>query len=674
MTFTSLFGVMMTAFAIGTVAAVVLPLSAAVRRLSLASACIGSGAALVLGVNVLTAGATWTARSDALLQPLGGVSLRLDSLGAFFLVIVGFTGVPASVYGIGYLRNLDGRIRSRSTHAMFNAFLASMCIVPCADNAATFLFAWEVMALSSYLLVISDPEQEDASSAGIWYAVMTHAGFFALLAAFSILSQGGSWEFSALHNAGAALTPAARAAVFVLIAAAFGSKAGLVPLHVWLPRAHPAAPSHVSALMSAAMVNLGVYGIARVAFDLLPPGPPWWGGVLLTAGVITALTGVLYSVAETHLKRVLAYSTVENLGLVFVALGFALLMRGYGYGPLAAMGLLVALLHTLNHAVFKNLLFLAAGAVVHGAHGSSLEAFGGLIKRMPRTAALSLVGALALAGLPPLNGFPSEWLTFQLLVAGAQHTAPGLAIVLPLALAGVALVAGLAAVSAVRLFGITFLALPRSQGAQDAHETPGIMLTAMVIPAVTCLVLGVAPTLVLSRLSRIVSDLGQPADRLDAGLALSLPLVGSRLWAVVLAVVIAVTGLAAALAVRLFSRAHQFHVSAAWNCGRITQSPRSEYTAAAFAEPLKRVFTGFYRPMQEVTVEVHPASRYFVRTIKLHADLVPWIEQLLYAPLIRATERISNRMGHLHSRSIHFYLALLPGALLILLLVARWIR
>lgn len=674
MTFTSVFAVMMTAFAIGTVSALVPPPGAAVRRLSMAAALIGSGAALLLGVNVLTAGATWTARSDALLQPLGGVSLRLDSLGAFFLVIVGFTGVPASLYGIGYLRNLDGRIRGRATHAMFNIFLASMCIVPCADNAATFLFAWEVMALSSYLLVISDPEQEDASSAGIWYAVMTHAGFLALLAAFSILGRGGSWEFSALRNAGAALTPGARAAVFVLIAAAFGSKAGLVPLHVWLPRAHPAAPSHVSALMSAAMVNLGVYGIARVVFDLLPPGPPWWGGVLLTAGVITALTGVLYSVAETHLKRVLAYSTVENLGLVFVALGFALLMRGYGYAPLAAMGLLVALLHTLNHAVFKNLLFLAAGAVVHGAHSTSLEAFGGLIKRMPWTALLSLVGALALAGLPPLNGFPSEWLTFQLLVAGAQRTAPALAIVLPLALAGVALVAGLAAVSAVRLFGITFLALPRSQGARDAHETPGIMLVAMAIPAVTCLVLGVAPTLVLPRLSRIVSDLGQPAGRLDAGLALSLPLVGSRLWAVVIAGLIAVTGLAAALAVRLFGRARQLRVGAAWNCGRITQSPRSEYTAAAFAEPLKRVFTGFYRPTQEVTVEVHPVSRYFVRAIKLRADLVPWMEQLLYARLIRATERISDEVGRVHTGSIHFYLALLPGALLILLLVARWIR
>jgi len=309
--------------------------------------------------------------------------------------------------------------------------------------------------------------------------------------------------------------------------------------------------------MSAAMVNLGVYGIARVVFDVLPPGPPWWGGLLLAAGVVTALTGVLYSVAETHLKRVLAYSTVENLGLVFIGLGFALLMRGYGYGPLASMGLVAALLHTLNHAVFKNLLFLAAGSVVHRTHSVSMEAFGGLVKRMPTTALLSLVGALALAGLPPINGFPSEWLTFQLLVAGAQHTAPALAILLPLALAGVALVAGLAAVSGVRLFGITFLALPRSAGARDAHEAGWIMIAAMAIPAATCVVLGVAPTLVIPELSRIVSDLGQPAGPLSSGLALSVPLVGSRLWASVIALLVVAAGLAAAVAVRLAGRARQ---------------------------------------------------------------------------------------------------------------------
>lgn len=674
MTLSLLFDSMIAAFALGAVAAIVLPPGAVMRRVALAAAAAGSTAALLLGASVLRAGATWTGRWENLLQPLGGVSLRLDSLGAFFLVIVGFTGVPASLYAIGYLRNLDGRLRGSATHALFNVFLASMCLVPCADNAGTFLFAWEVMALSSYLLVVSDPEQQDASSAGLWYAVMTHAGFLALLAAFVILGQGGSWEFVALRIAAAALTPAARTLVFLLMAAAFGSKAGLVPLHVWLPRAHPAAPSHVSALMSAAMVNLGIYGLARVVFDLLPPGPPWWGGLLLAAGVVTALTGVLYSVAETHLKRVLAYSTVENLGLVFIGLGFALLMRGYGYGPLASMGLVAALLHTLNHAAFKSLLFLAAGSVVHGTRSASMEAFGGLIKRMPATALLSLVGALALAGLPPLNGFPSEWLTFQLLVAGAQHTAPALAILLPLALAGVALVAGLAAVSGVRLFGITFLALPRSDGARDAHEASAIMIAAMAIPAVTCIALGVAPTLVLPQLSRIVSDLGQPAGPLSAGFALSVPLVGSRLWPGAIALLVVTAGLAAAVAVRLAGRVRQVRVGPAWNCGRIAQSPRSEYTAAAFAEPLKRVFTGFYRPTQEVTVEVHPASRYFVRAIRLRADLAPWMEQILYEPLLRAAQAASDRMRRIHSGSIHFYLALLPGALLVLLIVARWIR
>ena len=669
-----LFDWMLGAFALGAAASVALPLGGVLRRVALVCAAIGSASALALGLSVLRAGATWTARWDYLLQPLGGVALRVDSLGAFFLLIIGFTGLPASLFAIGYLKHLDGRMRSRATHALFNIFLASMCLVTCADNGGTFLFVWEVMAVASYLLVISDPEQADAPTAGLWYAVMTHAGFLALLAAFIILAQGGSWEFPVLHNASTLLSPGARGAVFVLMAAAFGSKACLVPLHVWLPRAHPAAPSHVSALMSAAMVNLGVYGLVRLVFDLLPPGPPWWGGLLLGIGVITALTGVLYSVAETHLKRVLAYSTVENLGLVFIGLGFALLMRGYGYGALASMGLVAALLHTLNHAAFKCLLFLAAGSVVHGTHNVSMEMFGGLIKRMPATAMLSLLGTLALAGVPPLNGFASEWLTFQVLVAGAQRTAPALAILLPLALAGVALVAGLAALSGVRLFGITFLALPRSTGAQQAKESTRIMVVAMAIPAVACVVLGIAPTSVIPQLSRIASDLGQPAGPLSAGLALSVPLVTSRMWAAMIAAVAISAGAAAAVAVRMVGRHRPVRVGAAWNCGRIIQSARSEYTAAAFAEPLKRVFTGFYRPTQEVTIDVHPASRYFVRSIRLRADLAPWMEEVLYGPFVRATRAVSDRMRQLHSGSIHFYLALLPGALLMLFVISRWLR
>ncbi|MBI4263312.1 MAG: hydrogenase 4 subunit B [Acidobacteria bacterium] len=663
---------MFAAPAVGVLTALAWRSGRGARRLSLASAFVGCVAALLLGADVLHSGTTWTWRSDALLQPLGGVSLRLDPLSAFFVMVIAFTGAPASLYASGYLRHLDRGLRGRATHALFNVFLAAMWLVPLAANVATFLFAWELMAVSSYLLVVSDPDQEGAMAAGAWYAAMTHAGFLALLAAFVILAGDGPWELEAMRANAAALPPPSLTAAVLLALVAFGSKAGLVPLHVWLPRAHPAAPSHVSALMSAAMVKLGVYGTIRVLFDLLPPLSPWWGGTLLAVGVATALTGVLYSVAESHLKRVLAYSTVENVGIVFVALGFALLMRGYGNGALAAMGLVVALLHTLNHALFKSLLFLCAGAVVHAARAASLEAFGGLIRRMPITAMLCLVGVLGLAAVPPLNGFPSEWLTFQLLLAGARFTEPSLAITLPLALAASALVAGLAAVSAVRLFGITFLALPRTDGARDAHEASATMRTAMAIPAAACLVLGLVPTSVLTRLTAIVSELGLPMGNLDTGLALALPLVGSRLWPVALAALVAGAALAAGLAA-LAARTRDARIDAAWNCGRLVQSPRTEYTAAAFAEPLKRVFTGFYQPAHEVTVDVHPVSPYFVRAMTVRADLAPWMEQTLYAPIVRAARRTADWAARMHTGSIHWYLALLPIALLLLLLIARWI-
>lgn len=667
-----LLAAVVAALVAGAVSSVAWPSPGGARRLSLGLALVGCVAALIVGLDALTTARVWTWRSDELLRSVGGLALRLDPLAAFFLVIVAVTGIPASLYGVGYLRTFDDT-RGRAMNVLLNGFLAGMYLVLLADNAVTFLLGWEFMALSSYLLIVSAPDQEEATSAGIWYVVMTHAGFLALLAAFVMCGQGGSLEFEAMRSTALALPSHLQAAVVVLVVVAFGSKAGLVPFHVWLPRAHPAAPSHVSALMSAAMVKLGVYGAIRVLFDFMPPLPPWWGGVVLVLGVVSALTGVLYSVAETHLKRVLAYSTIENVGLVFVALGFALLMRGHGYGALAAMGLIVALLHTLNHAVFKTLLFLAAGAIVHGAHASSLEALGGLIKRMPQTAVFCLVGVLSLAAVPPLNGFTSEWLTFQLLVAGARHTAPSLAIMLPMALAAVALVAGLAAVSAVRLFGIAFLALPRSTNARDAREAPATMRWAMGMPAVMCVVLGLAPTTVLTQLTAVTSDLGLPMGQLDVGFALELPLVGSRLSPSGIALIVVVTALAAAFVSRV-GRRWPTRIDSAWNCGRLAQSSRSEYTAAAFAEPLKRVFTGFYRPTQEVTIDVHPVSPYFVRAITLRSDFAPWMEQAIYGPIIRAVQRLSARIARLHTGSIHWYLASLPIALVILLLVARWIR
>jgi formate hydrogenlyase subunit 3/multisubunit Na+/H+ antiporter MnhD subunit len=670
---TPLFLLMCAAFGAAALAALLWPSGRGVRVAASGGAAAGSAAAALLGGIVLATGAEWSIAGSPSLTPLGGPLLALDPLGAVFLCVIGLAGVPASLYALGYLRARDADGRSRLTHLLFPAFLFGMCLVPLAGNVPTFLFGWELMALASYLLIVAEPHEDGRAGAGLWYLVMTHAGFLALLVTFLVLGRGELADFAAIRDRASPLAPPAALLVFAGSVLAFGSKAGLVPLHVWLPRAHPAAPSHASALMSGAMVKLGVYGALRVFFDLLPPGPAWWGGVLVAAGVATSITGVLYSVAETHLKRLLAYSTIENVGLIFVGLGFAMLMRGYGYPNLAAIGIAVCLLHTVNHAVYKTLLFLGAGSLVHATHAASLEAYGGLIKRMPVTAACVLVGALSLAALPPLNGFPSEWLTFQALVAGARHTAPALAIWLPLALAAVALVAGLAAVSAVRLFGITFLALPRTTAAAAARDVPATMRAAMALPALGCLALGLLPGPVIAQLETVATSLGLPSAGLGAGLALTSPLTASRFAPSVLVAALAAGALAAWAALR-WRRVRAPRIDAAWNCGRVSQSPRSEYTAAAFAEPLRRVFAGFYRPTQQVTVEVHPVSPYFVQSIGFRGELTPWMELGLYAPVVRVVRWCAARTRLVQSGSIHLYLALLPAALVLLLLVTAWIR
>jgi len=420
----TLFLAMFMAYGLGALAALVSGRKSLGRGLVALGAIAGASAGLALGATVIATGVPFTLFVPELLPLGGGLALRLDSLGAFFLVVIGVGAIPAALYGAGYTAVYeDGRASLRLLGMMFNLFLLTMSLVTLADNVLTFLLMWEGMSLTSYFLVMTEAGEERTRNAGLWYIGMTHAGLVMLLAAFLLLTGGtGSGAFADLRSIAPSLTPAVRDIVFLLAFLGFGSKAGIVPLHVWLPRAHPAAPSHVSALMSGVMIKMGVYGLLRLTLDLLGGGPAWWGGLVLAVGVVSALLGVLYALMEHDLKRLLAFHSVENIGIILIGIGAGLMFHRYGLMPLAALGFIGGLYHVLNHAAFKGLLFLGAGSVLHATRARNMEEMGGLIKRMPWTALFFLIGAAAISALPPLNGFASEWLVFQSLLGWGEYS------------------------------------------------------------------------------------------------------------------------------------------------------------------------------------------------------------------------------------------------------------
>lgn len=636
-------------------------LAGALAGLGLGVACLATGAVPALGARVL---------------PLTGLALRVDGLSAFFLVVIGVVGAAVTVYGFGYSAAYEGRYSLRLVGAMLNVLLLALSVQVMADNALTFLMAWEMMSLSAYWLVLTEHDRPGTIHAALWYIAVTHAGFVALVAMFLLLSGGDlTVSFAAMRSA--SLSPGVRHAAFALALLGFGTKAGVAPLHVWLPMAHPVAPSHVSALMSGVVIKMGVYGLLRVTIDLLVGGPPWWGGLVLAAGTLSALLGVLYALMEHDLKRLLAYHSVENIGIIFIGIGAGLMFQSYGLGPLAVLGVVSGLYHTMNHACFKGLLFLGAGAVVHATGTRNMEAMGGLITRMPRTALCFLIGACAIAGLPPLNGFASEWLVFQTLVGGSAVPQPEVAMIMPIAVAMLALTSGLAAACFVKAFGITFLAIPRSARAGHAHEAPASMQVGMAALALACVGLGLVPFAVVPVLGRSLAGLGglAPATTaLDLTFPLRIPGTSGQMSPPLLALgLVALTALAALVSWRLGGR-RMARVSDTWGCGRIGQTPRMEYTATAFAEPLRRVFAELYRPTQDLTIDFHPASRYFVQAIEYRSEIQPWIERILYDRPLHGLRRAATWVRRLQGGSLHLYLLYLTLAFLGLLTLARWLR
>ena len=622
-------------------------------------------AAVVLGGYGIVGG-TGTLRLEWLV-PLGGLELALDPLGGLFLALIGFAAVPASVYAMGYP---DGGDRGQLAYVVF---VVTMGLVPLAANAMTFVIAWELMSVASYFLVLHDRESRESTRAGWIYAVMTHAGLACLLAGMLLLGADvGSLRFADWRSAAPALAASTRNAAFVLLALGFAGKAGVIPLHIWLPLAHPAAPSHVSALMSGVMIKLGIYGLLRVSLDWLGAGPPWWGVALLIAGAVSSVIGVLYALVEHDLKRLLAFHSIENIGIILLGIGSAALYQVAGQEVLAILGLVAALYHTVNHAAFKALLFLGAGAVVHATGTRNMEAMGGLIKRMPWTAACFLIGSAAIAALPPLNGFVSEWLTFLALFQNTRLDAVGQNLTFTLGIASLALTGGLAMACFVKAFGITFLALPRSDAASRAHEASGPMRLGMLMLAAACVALGLGPTLVVPVFGSVAAAVLRTAPPAAAGDWLTLRVSGefASLSTVAIVVALALSLLVPLVALRIAGASRRTRDYETWGCGRLVQTPRMEYTATAFANPFKRVFDFFYRPTKRLDIEFHPESRFFVERIEYENPTRSIFDDWLYRPALDLLHAGARAVGALQSGDANRYLAYILAALLLMLVLA----
>jgi len=644
-----------------------------------------AGFGISLGVLLGEPGRTLTLPLPVLF-PFARLSLSVDGLSAYFLFVISLVAVAAAVYGPAYLRAHSpdaGSARQTAQGLALNVFLGSMAFLCCAGDALTFLFCWEGMTLASYVLVVSDDRDGEHARAGLLYMVMAHGGTALLLVAFLALTErSGAFDFAALRVAAHGLDPVTRTTLFFLALGGFAVKAGVIPLHVWLPRAHPAAPSHVSALMSGVMIKVAIYGILRFAFDLLAPVagplPLSWGWVVLFVGTTSAVLGVLYALQQHDLKRLLAFHSVENIGIILIGVGLTMILwrqEGVG-GAIATVALTAALLHTVNHAAFKGLLFLGAGSVLCRTHVRNMEELGGLARRMPWTGGLFLLGAIAISALPPLNGFVSEWLTFQALLGGASrfHGPAGLVIVFSAAM--LALTGGLAAACFAKAYGVTFLGRPRTFHAEHATEAPPSMIAGMVWLGALCVVLGVAPGYAMRLLDAPTAELlhgpGASAVVTSRGpLVLSIALMPSGTngaaisMTMLAALLVSLTAIAWVLRRGLQPAARR--VAPTWTCG-MQPTARFDYTATAFAKPLRLVFAALYHPRREVTRET-AGTPYVVRRIHYAGEIVDLTETHIYHRVQREISALSQTIRARSTGRIYGYIGFVLGALFVALLL-----
>jgi hydrogenase-4 component B len=646
------------------------------RVLTFVPSMVASIFTIILSVDIISTKSLQLVLPNVL--PFFNFEILVDGVAAFFILIIGIVSFAVSLYSIGYSKEYEIKKRTSALGFLFNIFILSMVLVVASNNAFFFLIFWELMSLTSFFLVIYDHDKEENLKSGMTYLIMTHFGTAFIFASFLLgYIQTGSFSFDSFRHSSATFPLLIKNLVFVFAFIGFGTKAGMIPLHIWLPKAHPSAPSNVSALMSAVMIKIGIYGMIRTIFDFsgfgMSPDFAWWGMLLVAAGSVSAIIGVLYAVVEHDIKKALAFSSIENIGIILIGLGLAVVFASFHLTALSVLALVASMYHTMNHAVFKGLLFMGAGSVVSATHTRNVEDMGGLIKQMPWTGLLFLIGAISIAGLPPFNGFISEWLTLQALLSSYQIPSTILQISIAFASLPLALTIGIAAATFVKLFSMSFLSKARSKHALNIREVPRSMILGMSILAAICILLGVIPFLGISLISTAFHLSSQPSSPFDSisiqnssGMSfasLSMPVVAIILTSVA----IAIFGF-----IRVLSGPTRKTISGTWDCGFGNLNERMEYTATSLSQPIRAVFKVFFKPHNQIEKEPFGEKNpYLLKTIKIETMTKNIFEDMLYLPIVSSFVFFFDKIRRLQTGKINSYLLYIMITIVLLLLFVR---
>jgi hydrogenase-4 component B len=626
----------------------------------------GVAIALIVGSNlvgcIVAALCLW--RESAVLVDFSSFTpfpfaLGIDRLSALFLLLICTVAVPVAIFSVAYFDNHYGEQSRNRIWAFFSIFLASMILVVTASTGFAFLVGWELMTLVSAGLILMDGDSPERRHNVFLYLLMMHVGAAAVIGSFLLfLPYSHGLDYASIRTASGIMPQGIRTMVFLLAFLGFGTKAGIIPLHIWLPRAHPIAPSSVSALMSGVMLKTAVYGFVRFVFDFLGGGPWWAGYAVLAVGAITGLLGILYAIAENDLKRLLAYSSVENVGIIFLGLGTSLIFLAHQAPVWAGLALVGALLHSFNHALFKSLLFLGAGAISNATHTVDLEQLGGLQSRMPVTGSALLVACCSIAGLPLFNGFVGEWVIFRSLFAGSLLSNTKAQVILPLTVGILALIGGLAAACFIKVFGVAFLGRPRSVAAEHAEEVPLAMRGGMSLLAAACLLIGIFPGLLLMPLVSLVQVLvpgaGMPPETLS--IVRIIPLAASII-------------LAATIAAALIKRRER--IARTWACGLPKLTSRMQYTSTVFSKPIRFVFSSVYRPNRKID-RLPSDQPYFPVSITYHSKRTTSYEKAFYRPFAEMILSAARQLRRMQTGNIQVYLLYIFLTLVLLLAFLRF--